>query len=78
MFNSYGVKAQTSSRLLGGVIGHGDGLTFFVSNCVDGWKSVVKNLVLIAESQPQLAYSVFKRSVQSQWTHLQRVVLDHF
>ena len=74
LFNSYGVKVLTSSTLLGGVIGDHDGFVSYVSDCVNGWMSVVKNLVLIAESQPQLAYSAFTRSVQSQWTYLQRVV----
>ena len=37
------------------------------------WKSLISKLVLIAESQPQLAYSAFTRSLQSQWTYFQRV-----
>ena len=29
--------------------------------------------MLIADTQPQLLYSAYTRSVQSQWTYLQRV-----
>ena len=74
LFDAYGVRVLTSHRLLGGVVGDKDGLMSYVTGRVNSWISIVEKLVVIAESQPQLAYSAFTRSVQSQWTYLQRVV----
>ena len=59
--------------VLGSVIGCDEGTSHFISDQVNEWKSLISKLVLIAESQPQLAYSAFTRSLQSQWTYFQRV-----
>ena len=64
---------KTSHRVLGSVIGCDEGTSHFISDQVNEWKSLISKLVLIAESQPQLAYSAFTRSLQSQWTYFQRV-----
>ena len=37
------------------------------------WSTLVESLVTVAETQPQVAYSAFVRSVQSKWIFLQRV-----
>ena len=42
-------------------------------SCVKDWILIVEKLILIAESQPQLAYSALTKSIQSKWTYLQRV-----
>ena len=62
--------------MLGGVIGDQSGIVSFVSDKVSSW---IKNVELLSEigiSQPQAAYCAFTRSLQSEWTFLQRVVLD--
>ena len=74
IFDSFGVRITTSHRLLGGVIGDHDGISSYLECCVNEWYSLVDKLVLIAKTQPQLAYSAFTRSVQSKWIYLQRVV----
>ena len=37
------------------------------------WILIVEKLILIAQSQPQLAYSALTKSIQSKWTYLKRV-----
>ena len=74
IFDSFGVEITTSHRLLGGVVGDVDGVSSHIEHCVNDWLSLVDRLVLIARTQPQLAYSAFMRSVQSKWLYLQRVV----
>jgi hypothetical protein len=76
LFDQFGVKITTSHRFLGGVVGDDDGSSSFVKSCVEDRLSLVENLVSIAASQPQLAYSAFTRSVQSKWMYVQRVVPD--
>ena len=74
IFDSFGVEITASHRLLGGVVGHVDGVSSHIEHCVNDWLSLVDRLVLIARTQPQLAYTAFTRSVQSKWLYLQRVV----
>uniref|UniRef100_A0A1X7VKB1 Uncharacterized protein n=1 Tax=Amphimedon queenslandica TaxID=400682 RepID=A0A1X7VKB1_AMPQE len=76
LFETYGVRIVTSHRLLGGVVGDHEGLLSYVTGSVNEWTSIVEKLTVIAKTQPQLAYSAFTRSVQSQWAYLQRVVPD--
>ena len=73
LFINYGVTVTTSHRLLGGVIGDQPGSVAFVEGRVSEWLAVIEKSVLIAETQPQLSYCAYTRSVQSQWTYLQRV-----
>uniref|UniRef100_A0A1X7U994 Uncharacterized protein n=1 Tax=Amphimedon queenslandica TaxID=400682 RepID=A0A1X7U994_AMPQE len=74
LFASYGVKVTTSQRLLGGVVGDQSGSHEYVKGRVNEWITITEKLVLIAETQPQLSYSAYSRSIQSHWTYLQRVV----
>ena len=71
LFNSYGVTVTTSHRLLGRVIGDHSGSVDYVRGCVNGWITMIEKLVLIAQTQPQVSYSAYTRSIQSQWTFLQ-------
>ena len=70
------MNITTCHRLLGSAIGCVDGVNAYIEKCVTDWVSLVKKLVLVAELQPQLAYSALIRSVQCQWTCLQRVTPD--
>ena len=70
---SFGMNITTSHILLGSAIGCVDVVNAYFENCVTDWVSLIKKLVLVAESQPQLAYFTFTRSVQCQWTYLHRV-----
>jgi hypothetical protein len=74
LFDSIGVHVKTSHRLLGGVIGDTDGIESFVTNKVGEWCNLVDSLCMVAETQPQAAYSAFVKSIQNKWLFLQRVV----
>ena len=76
LFKGYGVNVTTSHRLLGGVIGNETGSVNYVKDCVSEWVRILERLIVIAETQPQLSYSAYTRSIQSQWTYLQRVTPD--
>ena len=76
LFDSYGVTVTTSHRLLGGVVGDQSGSAEYVKGRVTEWSMIIEKLVLIAETQPQLSYSAYTRPIQSQWTYLQRVILE--
>ena len=58
----------TSHRLLSGVIGDHSVSVDYVKGYVNGWITMIEKLVLIAQTQPQLSYSAYTRSIQSQWT----------
>ena len=59
------MNITTSHRLLDSAIGCVDGANAYIEKCVTDWVSLVKKLVLVAESQPQLVYSALTMSVQS-------------
>ena len=76
MFSSLGVKVETSHRLLGGVVGDHTGTVKYIEECVDEWTKVIQNLILVAETQPQVSYYAYTKSAQCQWSYLQRVIPD--
>ena len=76
LFKPFGVNIATSHRLLGTPIGCVDRVNAYIKKCVIDWVFLIKKLVLVAESQLQLAYSALTGSVQCQWTYLRRVTLD--
>ena len=51
-----------------------DGKEAYVENMVKRWKSDVECLSMIANVEPQAAFSALTKSVQGQWNYLQRVV----
>ena len=46
----------------------------YVSNKVSKWVEDVKNLALIAKSEPQNAYAVFTKAIAHRWTYVQRTI----
>ena len=73
MFNRFGVEVTTGHGLLGSFIGDHPGMNNYVEDCVREWLCMIEKLIIVAKTQPQLAYSAFMRSIQCQWTYLQRV-----
>jgi len=43
---------------------------------VEIWANSVKKLNAVAKQQPQSAYVVFTKSLQSEWTYVQRVITN--
>ena len=76
MFEGTGVKVVTSCRFLGGVIGDHSGKVSFVMQKVREWSHSVQLLASVSKKQPQAAFIAFTKSLQLEWTFLQRVVSD--
>uniref|UniRef100_A0A1X7SXG4 Reverse transcriptase domain-containing protein n=1 Tax=Amphimedon queenslandica TaxID=400682 RepID=A0A1X7SXG4_AMPQE len=74
LFEDYGVNVVTSRRFLGGVIGSTTERDLFVSHKVEEWSHTVELLASIAIHQPQAAYVALTKSLQCEWTFLQRVI----
>ena len=66
----------TGHRFLGGFIGSCREGDEYVMSKVNRWVRHIDVLSEAASSQPQLAYAVFSRSLQHEWTFLLRVVLQ--
>ena len=73
LFNDLEIKITTTSRFLGGVVGDSSGQSSYVANKVQGWVNLINELSNIASTQPQAAFSAFTKSLQHEWTYLQRV-----
>ena len=56
------------------MVGDQSGSAGYVKGCVTELSMIIEKLVLIAETQPHLSYFAYTRSIQSQWTYLQRVI----
>ena len=73
LFGDLGIKITTSNRLLGGVIVDTVG---FVTKKVQDWINLINILSDIAITQPQATYCAYTKSLQNDWTFLQRVTPD--
>ena len=76
LFVDSGIKVVTDRHLLGGFIGSKLGKDDYVRTKVQKWKDDVESLSMIAVSQPQAAYAALTKSLQFEWSYLQRVVSD--
>ena len=74
VFADLGIKIVCSHRLLEGIIGSYPGRRGFVEDLVKKWISELECLTTIASSQPQAAFAAFTKSLQFQWSYVQRVV----
>ena len=66
----------TSHRFLGGFIGNENDVNDWISKKVDVWVKSVEKLSAVAQQEPQSAYIAFTKSLQCEWTFIQRVMLD--
>ena len=74
LFGETGLKIVTSGRFLVGVVRNKGGREAFVKRKVEDWRMSMQQLKSAATTQPQAAYSALKKSLQSEWLFLQRVV----
>ena len=74
LFNELGVKVVTSQRFLGGYVGDRESTEEYVQQQVQNWVHRVEKLTNTATSQPQAAYAALTKSLQVEWTYLQRVI----
>ena len=76
IFESTGISVVTGGRLLGSYIGERAQALSFVLEKVRSWVSCLQDLISVTGSQPQASYHALVKSLQSEWTFLQRVVPD--
>ena len=74
LFGELGVKIVRGHRLLGGFIGEEEDVHAFVLEKVKTWTSGVGALAEAAELYPQAAFAALSKSLQFQWSYMQRVV----
>ena len=65
-----------SHRFLGGFIGNDDDVSSWMSKKVDVWDNSIQKLATVAQHEPQAAFVAFTKSLQCEWTFIQRVMLD--
>ena len=71
-----GINIVCSHRLLGGIVGSYPGRRGFGKDLVKKWISELECLTIITSFQPQAAFTAFTKSLQFQWSYVQRVVGD--
>ncbi len=74
IFSPLGVKVHTDYRFLGGCIGTTEGAQRYVEEKVKGWVASVQSLSCAAVRSPQAALAGFTKSLQHEWSYVQRVV----
>ena len=72
-FDDVGIKIVTSCQFLGGVIGDEISTNEYVLGKAKEWGHYVELLSSIASDQPQAAFIALTKSLQNEWTFLQRV-----
>ena len=73
-FGELGVKVVTGHRVLGGFIGSEREKASWVTEKIDFWIEAVGKLSHIAKKDPQAAFIAISKSLQNEWTYLQRVL----
>ena len=76
LFCDTAVNVVTGWKFLGGSIGCKEVRDSFVSEKVAKWSDHVHRLSSMCVSQPQSAYVALKKSLQSEWIFLQRIMSD--
>ena len=76
-FGGTGIKVTlTGERHLGAVIGTQEYRDEYVNNKIETWVSDIEQLSVIAQDEPQLAYSAYTKAMCMRWCFLQRTVPD--
>eukprot|EP00731_Ephydatia_muelleri_P019543 Em0012g368a len=74
VFGDLGVQVVNGHRFLGGVIGDCMTVDNFVRKKVAMWVDCVEKLSKAATKSPQAAYTALSKSLQCEWSYLQRVM----
>ena len=74
MLSDLGIKVASGSRFLGGFVGERSMATDYGAQKVKMWVDCVKHLSDVAKVQPQAAHAAVSRSLQFEWSFLQRVI----
>uniref|UniRef100_A0A8D8SFY5 Uncharacterized protein n=2 Tax=Cacopsylla melanoneura TaxID=428564 RepID=A0A8D8SFY5_9HEMI len=73
-FNQLGIKIVKSHKFLGSVIGPDDSKDIYVEDKVKLWTEAVMKFSEAAKKSPQAVFAAFTKSLQCEWSFLQRVV----
>ena len=65
---------KDGARYIGGFIGSDEARDEWIAPKLEAWKMGIKTLARIAKRYPQTAYAGLTKSLQTEWTYLQRVV----
>ena len=76
LFSSYGVTVVEGNRVLGGFVGSKSAGDEWATEKIKTWDRSLKILSAVAKSQPQAAYVAVSKSLQNEWSYLQRVFPD--
>ena len=74
MFQHLSIKVVNGYCFLGGFIGDRETTKQFLHNKTTGWVNNLLKLSKAAESQPQAAFSALSKSMQFEWSYLQRIL----
>jgi hypothetical protein len=74
MLAEFDFKYSDGARYIGGFIGSEDALNEWIQPKIDAWTAGVRTLAKVAKRFPQTAYAGLTKSLQTEWTYLQRVV----
>ena len=74
MFQHLVIKVVNGYCFLGGFIGDRESTKQFLDNKITGWVNNLLKLSKAAESQPQAAFAALSKSMQFEWSYLQRIL----
>ena len=73
-FHNSGIKVVSGYRFHGGFISSKELIKQFIADKLDAWLVCVDNLAWAAEKQPQAAYAAMAKSLQFEWSFVQRII----
>ena len=76
LFSPYGVTVTEGSRVLGGFVGSQLETDAWGKNKIESWMKSIHILSDVALKQPQAAYVAVSKSLQNEWSYMQRVFPD--
>ena len=75
-FAELGISVVSGHSFLGGVIGEASQCEDLIQLKVNGWVHSINALAKAARKSPQAAFAVMVKSLQFEWSHVQRVVCN--
>jgi hypothetical protein len=74
--SEFNFRYEKGHRYIGGFIGSTESKTQWIEEQIEKWVAGVRDLSRVAHRYPQAAYAGLTKSLQTEWTYLQRVVPD--
>ena len=74
-FKDFNINIVTAQRFLGGLIGWSIGTEIWLQNKITSWLQAISSVTAAAVDYPQAAFISFTKSLQNEWSFIQRVLL---